>query len=265
MMLANSAVGSVGDILRQWRKIRKVSQMELALEANVSTRHLSFVESGRSHPSDALLLDLARTLNLPFRHTNALLVAAGYAPRYSAFSLEDDQMAVIRTTLEHFLAQHEPYPAVVINRTYDILMATQGFRRTVTWLAGAEALAKYTNVFRLFFAPDGLRPYCTEWPLVRQILLARLYEEHILYQDARLAELYAECRAAGGDDSLLEEPQSAHALPVLSFTLRKGSLELDFFSAITTFGSAVDTTVQELRIESLFPSDAATRQAFNPL
>lgn len=261
-MITQQTDGQVGAMLRQWRKLRRMSQMDLALSANVSTRHLSFVETGRASPSQDLLLRLSDILKLPLKHTNLLFIAAGYAPRYTDLSLDDPRLNDVRLALDHMLEQHAPYPAVVVNRSYDMLKHNTGFDLLLDWLSeGHESLRQYTNLYRLIFAEDGLRHYCADWYALYPLLLKRLHEECIAYQSEALNLLYEACLAC--------VPSSAqpitldHHLPVITFTLCKGSVTLEFFSAITTFGTAIDVTVQALSLESMFPANAETRRFFD--
>ncbi len=252
---------TIGDSLRLWRRTRSLSQMELALDADISPRHLSFIETGRSQPSREVVLQLAAALQLPFRHQNSLLMAAGYAPAYNASSLDDAGMAPVRYALERHLAQHEPYPAVVVNAGYDILMANSGMKGAVAWIAGEGALDRYPNMMRLMFAEDGLRPYLTCWPLMRDFMLARLREEQLMSPDAGVGELADELAALTPAPDEMEVAPDMN-LPVVSLELVKDGLTLRFFSTITSFGTPLDATVQELRLESMFPSDEATQAVF---
>ena len=241
--------------------MRRVSQMDLALEAEISPRHLSFIETGRAQPSREVVLQLAGALRLPYRHQNSLLLAAGYAPQYATGRLEEERMTAVRYAIARHLQQQEPYPAVAVNPAYDILQANEGFRQLVGWLAGAEALQKYPNVARLTFAEDGLRPYVTCWPLLRNAMLVRLREESLMAQDPAIWALLEDLQelAAGSEEAL---PDSFAGLPVMHLELEKGGRALRFFSTITTFGTPLDATVQELRLESFFPADEATRLAY---
>lgn len=259
----------VGDILRRWRKARRISQMELAFEARVSARHLSFVETGRATPSQDLVLRLAEALKLPLRHTNTLLVAGGYAPQFSTWSLEDDYTGVIRAALERLLDQHAPYPAVVTTRTYDVVIYNSGLQHLAAWLnPDVDLLDKYPNMYQLVFAKEGVRPYIANWQTFAATLLKRLHEESVLFQSNALAELYASCAAtfdaetnSSTIDISLQNTTEAQ-LPVATLTLCKGDVELSFFSTVTTFGTPIDVTLQELRIESLYAADNLTQRFF---
>ena len=249
-----------GDLLRHWRKLRKLSQMDLAFAVDVSTRHLSFVETGRSKPSDALVMRLASALKLSLRHQNALLVAAGYAPRHPMRSLDDEQTKMVKTALQRILEKHDPYPAIVTQRNYDMLLWNQGFASLTTWLMGENALQK--NIYRAIFAEDGLKPYFEDPERIHTFLLARLYDEALTYQTEGLWQLYEECQNAVSENLAPITPMNQYSIPVLTFTLQKQETRLTFFSTMTTFGTPLDVTVQELRIESLFPADDETRAFF---
>jgi transcriptional regulator with XRE-family HTH domain len=255
------SINTAGAIVRQWRQLRNKSQMDLALDINVSTRHLSFVETGRAQAGRDLLLSIAEALGLPLRQRNALLLAAGYAPEYAVTTLDAAQMAVVTEALRRILAQHEPFPALVCDAAYDIVLTNQGFEQAMTLLVGAETLGKYRNIYRLTFAEDGLRPYIEDWPAFERMMLARLLGEAISTQNPALKGLYADL----APPNLQVEHGHTHlqsSLPVVNLTLCKGPFRASFFSTITTFGAPLDVTTQELRIESLFPADAETRQIF---
>lgn len=255
-----------GELLKRWRKIRRFSQMELALAANVSTRHLSFVETGRSHPGDELILRLAEVLQLSLQHTNALLMSAGYAPRYSAWSMDDDQTGLVRAALMRILAQHEPYPAFVTTRNYDLIMANRGAYQLISWLTGGhDLLTRFGNSYRILFAMDGLRPYLKNFDRLQILLLKRLYEESIHYQSPTLLQLYETCSAEVRDLTSVTPIDLDPPLPVITLVLQKNNLEIALFSTVTTFGTAIDVTTQELRIESLFPANAETDRILQAL
>ncbi|MCU0498811.1 MAG: helix-turn-helix transcriptional regulator [Anaerolineae bacterium] len=265
-MIQDPTIGKFGDLLKRWRKIRRFSQLELALAANVSTRHLSFVETGRAHPGDDLILRLAEVLQLSLQHTNAMLMAAGYAPRFSAWSLEDDHTGLVRAALVRILAQHEPHPAFVTTRNYDLIMANNGAHQLIDWLTdGDDLLTRFGNSYRMLFATDGLRPYLRDFDRLQTMLLKRLYEESIHYQSPALLQLYETCMADVRDLQSVTPVEFDPPLPVMTLVLQKHHLELAFFSTVTTFGTAIDVTTQELRIESLFPANAETDQLLQAL
>jgi transcriptional regulator with XRE-family HTH domain len=232
--------------------------MDLAFDAGISPRHLSFIETGRSRPSREVVARLAAALGLPFRHRNALFLAAGFAPEFTTAALDDPLLSPVRHALERHLSKHEPYPAVVVSPAYDILMSNEGYRRAVTLVAGPEALVRHPNVYRLTFAADGLRPYILGWPVVRAGLLARLRGEALLSGDPATAALLRELEHVDAD-AAIDGADPSNGLPVLTLQLRAGSQVLSFFSTITSFGTPLDVTVQELRLECLFPADETTQ------
>ncbi len=261
-MLPQPKPVSFGELLKHWRKVHRFSQMDLALNANVSPRHLSFVETGRAQPGQDLVLRLAEVLGVSLQHTNALLMAAGYAPRYSEWSLDDDKTGMVRAALSRMLKQHEPYPALVTTRQYDLLMVNDGARRLIGWLTGHDdVLRHFGNSYRLLFAPDGLRPYLVHFEHLKRMMLKRLHEESIAYQDEALFRLYEACLAetVGGEGDAAQPRKAEPQLPVMTLTVRKGAFEASFFSTVATFGTAIDVTTQELRIECFFPADTQTQ------
>ena len=170
-------------------------------------------------------------------------------------------MDLVRKTLRHLLDTHEPYPALVLDSVYDIQMTNAAFRRVVAWAARSDALESYSNIYRLTFARDGLRNAVRDWTVVERFLLARLQEEAVATQHEALTDLYGEMAALGsGDDLDPADTQVDQSLPILSFALEKAGRSAAFFSTITTFGTPLDVTTQELRIESLFPADEDTRR-----
>jgi transcriptional regulator with XRE-family HTH domain len=174
---------TIGELITYWRKVRNKSQMQLALEANVSTRHLSFVESGRAQPSKNLILRLANVLQLSYRQSNLLLNTAGFIAFYPNHLFDDEMMKPVRTALDFILAKHEPFPALVVNASYDILLKNQSFIKTMKWFVGEQAFEKYPNIYRLVFAKDGLMPYMAQWDFVSCSLLTRLQEEALTSQN----------------------------------------------------------------------------------
>lgn len=252
---------SPGDILRFWRKLNRISQLDLALNVGVSSKHLSFVETGKSQPSRNLVLELAHSLNLPLRHRNALLKATGYASEFGEEPFDGRKMEMVRQALHRMLEKHEPYPAFVVNRGYKILMTNSGFDRIVTFYVGRNALEKYDNVYRMTFAEDGLRRYIKDWPVIEHFMLARLWEEAVSTQSDELYELYEDIsRLRTSEDPI--DFQIDTNLPVMYLTLEKHSVKARFFTTITTLGTPLHLTTQEIRIESLFPADEETRKRF---
>jgi transcriptional regulator with XRE-family HTH domain len=262
-MTQTVARAGVGALLREWRTRRRLSQLDLALEAGVSARHLSFVETGRSRPSPEMVLLLADVLDVPLRERNALLLAAGYAPVYGQRPLDDPDMSPVREALDILLAAHEPYPAVVIDRGWNMVAANRSVALLTDGVA-PELLAPPANVLRLSLHPDGLAPRIVNLAEWRAHLLERLGRQVILTGDDDLAALLDELNGYpggapdAGDGRHAPEPGGGIVVPL---RMRAGDAVLAFFSTVATFGTAVDVTVSELSIESFFPADAATAEA----
>ena len=254
-----------GDLLRQWRQRRRLSQLDLALAADVSSRHLSFVETGRSRPTSDMILRLAEHLDVPLRDRNTLLLAGGYAPAYPEHGLAEPELRAVQAALSRVLKGHEPYPAVVVNRWWELVDANTGialFTRHVK----PGLLEPPANVLRLSLHPDGMAPRIANLPEWRAHLLARLHHQAEATGDARLAELHAElatypARNAQGQ----AEPPPARALSipgvVVPLRYRDEDRELSFLSITAVVGTPMDVTVSELAIESFYPGDAPTAAA----
>ncbi|MFL5844761.1 MAG: helix-turn-helix domain-containing protein [Solirubrobacteraceae bacterium] len=246
---------TVGPLLRDWRVRRRMSQLDLALEAGVSTRHVSFVETGRSRPSAEMVLHLADRLDVPLRDRDALLLAAGYAPAFGQRDMEAPEMAPVREAIDLVLRGHEPYPAAVVDRGWNLVAGNSGIG-LLTASVAAHLLEPPVNVLRVSLHPEGLAPRIANLGEWREHLLHRLARQVALTADDAAAALLAELEAyPGGPD---DEERPAHNDIVVPLRLRDG---LTFFSTVATFGTAVDITVSELSIESFFPADAATAEA----
>lgn len=254
-----SSAASLGSLLRYWRNLRSFSQLALATEAEVSPRHLSFLETGRAQPSREMLLRLANVLNVPLREQNALLLAAGFAPMHAETKLGAAELAAVETALLAILRQQEPFPAVVMNRHWDIVRSNEAARRFFGLLLGARA-SEPANVVRLIFDPNGLRPYVSNWEEVAEALVQRVHREAVGgVTDATTARLLAEVLAYPGVPKRVARlGTTAPSLPVIPLRFRKGEHAFDFFSTVTTLGTPQDITLQELRIECFFPADTST-------
>jgi transcriptional regulator with XRE-family HTH domain len=256
---ASTATPTVGPLLRDWRQRRRLSQLDVSARAAISTRHLSFLETGRARPSREMVLHLAEEFDVPLRERNTLLVAAGYAPVYQETPLEGDDMATVRETLRQLLASHEPNPALVVDRQWNLVLANRAVGLLMAGL-GESLLAPPVNVLRLSLHPDGLAPRIANFEEWSGHLLSRLAREVTATGDPGLAALYDELRAFPG---VSERP---HAVPhgdgasrlMVTLRLKSPLGDLAFFSTVATFGTAVDITLAELSIESFFPADAAT-------
>lgn len=247
----------VGQLLRDWRMRRRRSQMDLALDAQVSTRHLSFVETGRARPSRELLLALAQLLELPLRECNRLLLSAGFAPRFVEQPLDAPPLQQALAAVERVLHAHHPYPAVAVDRHWNLLRANTMAQRL---LAGVDpALLERPNVLRISLHPRGLAPLIVNLAEWRHHLLARLRGMVARSHDEGLAVLLAELSAwpalpgevRGSDESPLPDV-------VMLFRLRTPLGEVALFSTITVFGTPVDITLSELALEAFYPADPAS-------
>lgn len=248
-------------MLRMWREQRRMSQLALANEAEVSARHISFIETGRARPSEAMVLRLAERLDVPVRERNTLLMAAGYAPVYSETVLDEPAMAPLLEVIEELLRAYEPYPALVINAGYDIVAANDAVNILLEGVA-PHLLDPPSNVVRLALHPDGLAKRITNSAEVRGYLLGRLARDAELWQLDDLRKLYAEVSAypepGDGDPAPSPGPGSALAVPL---RFRSGDAELAFVSTVTTFNAPLDVTVSELAIETFLPADGRTSEA----
>lgn len=262
--LAGMTPSRVGTMLRDWRRRRRLSQLDLALEAGVSTRHLSFVETGRSKPSVEMVLHLAEQLQVPLRDRNGLLLAAGYAPQYAVRSLDDPELAPIRDALGHVLAGHEPFPAIAVDRGWNLVASNSALGVLLDGVAPA-LLSPPVNCMRLALHPDGLAPRILNLGEWRAHLLHRLQRQISLTGDEELSALRGELLRYPGPacEHDPQEPGSGEIMAGLRLASNGG--ELAFFSTVTTFGTAVDITVSELSIEAFFPADARTAHALGEL
>ncbi|GIF27006.1 transcriptional regulator with XRE-family HTH domain [Actinoplanes tereljensis] len=253
----------VGPLIRRWRNARGLSQLALAAGSVVSLRHLSFIETGRSAPSRAMVLKLAEVLDVPLRERNILLLAAGFAPVYPESALDVPALAAIRDALDAILAQQEPYPALVIDRDWNIRQANGAAARFFRFLqAGHDAAVPGPpNVLRRMFHPDGVRRYVTNWPEVCQALVRRARREAIGgITDERAQTVLREVLAYPGvPPSLRSLDATVPTTPVVPIQYARDGRRFDYFSTVTTLGTAQDITVQELRIECFFPANDITR------
>jgi len=248
-----------GDLLREWRQRRRLSQLDLALQANVSSRHLSFVETGRSRPTSEMILHLAEHLDVPLRDRNALLLAGGYAPAYAERGLAEPELKAVRDALRKVLAGHEPYPAVVVNRWWELVDANPGIALFTRQVA-PEMLEPPVNVLRLSLHPDGMAPRIANLPEWRAHLLARLHRQAQATGDQRLTDLYDELAAYPGGES--GKPRQAIDV-VVPLRYRSDEAELSFISLTAVVGTPMDITVEELAIESFYPADERTARALS--
>ncbi|MFE5093040.1 helix-turn-helix domain-containing protein [Streptomyces sp. NPDC056638] len=269
----------VGPLLRSWREQRRISQLELALRADSSARHISFIETGRSRPSEDMILRLAEHLDIPVRERNALLVVAGYAPRYAQTALDDPALGALREGMERLLQGYDPYPALVVDGMYNVVAANRGIAMLLEGVAG-HLLAPPLNAMRLTLHPEGLAPRIHNLQEWRADLLAQMERQIALARSAELRELYEEVAGypapegadrveragaagtSGGAGSPVGENAGAGPASSLPFALplhiEHGGQVLSFVSSIATFNTPMDVTVAELAIETFLPADRAT-------
>ncbi|WP_217996904.1 helix-turn-helix domain-containing protein [Nocardioides jensenii] len=248
--------GGVGVLLKDWRQRRRRSQLELSNESGISTRHLSFVETGRSRPSRDMVLRIADQLEVPLRERNTLLLAAGYAPAYDERTLEDDDMTAIREALDLILTGYEPFPALVVDRDWNLVQANNAVAPLIADVA-PELLDGQVNVLRLSLHPDGMSSRIVNLAEWRGHLLDRLAREFAVTGSAGTKALHDELSSYPGGITHAP-PDGRIAVPM---RLRSDAGELSFISTVTTFGTAVDISVAELTVEAFLPADAATAAA----
>jgi transcriptional regulator with XRE-family HTH domain len=253
---------SFGDLVRYWRRVRAMSQLDLASAAMTTPRHMSFLETGRSAPSREMVLRLAGALDVPLRDRNGLLLAAGFAPLYANRAVDDPGLDLVMGALDRMLARHDPLPAVVMDRGWDLVRANAGAQRLFGSLFAPEPMPEQANVLRLVLEPGPVRAAIANWDDVAPALLERARREAVGgVLDLATAELVRELQARPDVASRVAAPRTAASLvPVVDmhFRLEPGDEPLRFFSIVSTVGTPVDVTAQELRVEAFFPADDAT-------
>ena len=251
-------------LLKTWRQKRRLSQLELALSACVSQRHISFLESGRAKPSRSMILQLSETLEVPLRERNDWLTAAGFAPVFKARPLDDPQMNQVMNAVRMMLKNHEPFPAVAIDRAWNIRMANAPFEMLNAML-GADLWQRLggmeRNLMRLFFHPNGIQPFVTNWRAIAPLLWHRAQREAEALGGQEMKLVLTELNPYQDADTLWVAEDAA-LVPVLPLEVEKDGVRISLFTVIATFGTAQDVTADELRIESFFPADAATEKLF---
>ncbi len=241
-----------------------MSQLDLALAAGVSQRHVSFLESARANPSRTMVLQLSETLDIPLRDRNRLLAAAGFAPVFSARPLDDPQMAQVMRAIGMMLSAHEPFPALALDRAWNIVLSNRAFDRLGTMLGDdiwQRVGGGQRNLMRLFFHPQGLRNHVTNWSAVGPLVWQRARQEAEALNDPNMRTVLDDLAELQEPD-ILRSAADAALLPVMPFELAIGDRQIAMFAIIATFGTAQDVTAEELRIETLFPADAATEALF---
>jgi transcriptional regulator with XRE-family HTH domain len=259
--IKQSGSNNAGVLLRRWRETRGKSQLDLSVDAGVSQKHISFVESGRTAPSRQMLLDLAQALDIPLRERNALLIAGGYAPIYSESRLDEPVMKTIDVALRRMLRQHEPFPALVMDRYWDVLFTNEASPRFFNCFIDMSARPRPRNLLHLMFDPDGMRPFLANWSEAERGLLSRIYREslgHVV--DIKTKRLLDELSRYPDVKVKWRAPTPRDDMPMIPLAFSKNGLTLNYFSLITTVGTPQTIAAEELRIECMFPADEATER-----
>lgn len=256
----------LGALLRYWRDLRGVSQLDLSFKAGVSQRHISFIESGRSVPSRQMLMDIAQTLDIPLRERNTLLLVAGYAPIYADGAWNARDMQSVMNALGRMLRQHEPFPALVMDRYWNVLMTNDAAPRFFNSFVDMAAREGPRNMLHLMFDPHGMRPFVADWQTVADSLIQRVYRESVgRVIDDRTRELLDALRAYPDAQTGVEPPHAsaedtstAAAVPVIPIGFVRNGHVMRYFSVVATVGTPQTIAAQELRLECMFPADEET-------
>ncbi len=252
---------ALGALLRHWRDLRGKSQLDVALEADVSQRHISFIESGRAVPGRQKLLGIAEALDVPFRERNTLLLAAGYAPIYSDSAWDAPEMHCITAGFNRMLRQHEPFPAVVMDRYWTVVMANDAAPRFFNAFIDLEARQRPRNLLHLMFDPTGMRPFIADWADTARSLLARVHRESVgRTVDSKTRDLLAALLAYPDVEPAWTSPNASAAMPVIPIGFVKDGVVLRYFSMVATVGTPQTIAAQELRLECMVPADDATER-----
>lgn len=253
-----------GRSIRQWRKVRGLSQMSLAIDADISIKHLSFLENGKSQPSHDMVMRLSSTLGMPLKSQNSLLIATGFNPQYNKSSLQSPGMAKVRQALQRMLDHHAPYPAIVMDAIGNQLMANMGALKMLSAFLPPEKLTKYSNAYDLYLAEDGLKPFIPNWEDTASVLLQQLQNELLNTDEPKGYELFNKFLAWSHiPKDWQHRAGKLDQGPIFEFKIEDKHTALSFFTTLTTFGTPQDITLQELRIESFYPTNDATEQWFS--
>ena len=249
----------LGDLLKEWRGLRRRSQLDVSVDSGISQRQISFIESGRSVPSRSTLMHIAEALDIPFRERNVLLLAAGYAPLYSNAAWNSDEMKSINKALERVLAQHEPYPAIVMDRYWNVLLTNSAAPRFFNCFIDMSTRPSPRNMLHLIFDPQGMRPFIANWQSLAKAMIQRVYREtvgHIVDQQTK--DLVASLLAYPEVQSDWRAPETTGALPMIPLSFVKDGAMMNYFSLLTTVGTPQTIAAQELRVECMYPADDET-------
>lgn len=269
----NLTLDSFGLLLKQWRSQRGFSQLDLAVTSQVSQRHISFLESGRAKPSREMVLQLAEVLEIPLRQQNLMLTAAGFAPIHAETDLSAPEMAAVRKALDFMLWQQEPYPAIVVDRYWNLLLTNPAANRLLNAFIAPEELQAHfyrdgkVNLMRAMFHPQGFRPFVVNWDDFSGHLLQRLHREAIAEGESEQSKALLDELISYPGIAEVWQPsaRTTQNTMLLTIHLKRGDLELEFFSTIATLGTPYDITLQELRIECLFPANDRTEHDWKQL
>ena len=261
----NTSPDQVGVLLRRWRTLRGKSQLALANDTGISQRHISFVESGRSFPGRQILIDLASALAMPMRERNALLLAAGYAASWSEGGWSDENMDAIGKALDRILTQHEPFPALVLDRHWNVVKTNASAPSLFGWFVNLGARPTPRNLLDLIFDPTGLRPFIANWHDVARGLIERIQREAVGQVLDRDMQGLLRRLLAYPDVPPAETTTTSRSLPMIPIVLSKDGKRLSYFSMLTTVGTPQSITAQELRIECMYPTDDDSEYAHRQL
>ncbi|MEL7351223.1 MAG: helix-turn-helix domain-containing protein [Cyanobacteria bacterium P01_A01_bin.116] len=256
-----------GLLLKYWRSQRNFSQLDLSMASDVSQRHISFIESGRAQPSRMMVLKLVTVLDVPLRQQNKMLTTAGFAPVYSEFDLDAPEVAPIRRAIEFTLKQQAPYPALVMDRYWNQLKINNGTKALLGWLLAAQEMPEDIgpNLMKLMLHPQGVKKHVTNWDAIAPHLIHRVHRETLAKgQDEPSQRLFDELLTYPDVQALWKAPIPENwQLPLLTVNFEKENRALSFFTTLTTLGTPQDITLQELRLECMFPADETTQQFFD--
>lgn len=249
----------LGELLKQWRGVRGRSQLAVSVDTGISQRQISFIESGRSVPTRSTLMGIAEALEIPLRERNTLFLAAGYAPVYSEAAWNSDEMKSIGKALDRMIAQHEPYPAIVMDRYWNVLRTNDAAPRFFGCFIDMSARTSPRNMLHLMFDPKGMRPFVADWKTLAMALLQRVHREAVGHRvDQRTKDLLTDLLAYADVPSAWTTPERLGALPMIPMRFVKDGASMNYFSLVTTVGTPQAIAAQELRVECIYPADDET-------
>jgi len=255
-----------GELMRSWRKSRKLSQLELSLIANISSKHISFLETGRAHPSRKMVAILSNALDIPLYGRNALLSASGFTEAYSRMNINQSEMHSVRDALSVMLSNHAPYPALVLDWDWNIVMANEPQHKLTQLITSKQPLFPQTcNILELLFDPNGFRPFIENWKQVGSILFRRIQSEKMIHQDRRSNLIERLMQYPDMPKHWHLQNNIEHSEPMLHLIICIEDIRLKLFSTLASFGTAIDVTMQELVIEQYFPVDKPTKVFFESI